>query len=91
MRLVNENLCLRHMNGRHPTQLSIAITPSLLMWSGVWRTVSRFQIPLGLSVSLNSRVSRQRSDFAQKAPYVDAGEIGRVEQSQAAHLLASFM
>lgn len=58
----------------------------------MWRTVSRFQIPLGLSVNLTSRVSRQRTDFAQEAPYVNIGEVrsNRDEQSQIAHLHASF-
>lgn len=95
-RLVNENLGLRHMNGRHPTQLSIAITPSLLLEPGVWRTVSRFQIPLGLCASLTSRVSRQRSDFAQGAPTWTQERQGRtglnrLEQSQTTHLLASLL
>lgn len=74
------------------TQLSIAITPSLLLESGVWRTVSRFQILLGLCASLTSRVSRQRTDSAQEAPYADAGEVesNRDEQSEATHLHASF-
>lgn len=74
------------------TQLSIAITPSLLLESGVWRTVSRFQILLGLSASLTSRVSRQRSGFAQEASYVDTGEseLNIFGPSRTTHLLASF-
>jgi hypothetical protein len=58
--------------------------------SGVWRTVSRFQIPLGLSASLTSRVPRQREWFCAGSPPTWTQE-RQIEQSQTAQLPASFL